>query len=91
MERVRVLVKGTVQGVGFRWSTRRIAATLGLGGWVRNTAEGNVEIEAMGDADRIEDLLRWCAQGPEGARVSAVDVLERGPIPPRHPGSFAIL
>jgi len=69
-----VRVRGLVQGVFYRASTCDRARELGLVGWVRNRADGSVELEAEGPAERIEQLVAWCRSGPPGARVSGVDV-----------------
>lgn len=66
------LVKGTVQGVFFRASTQRRAEQLGIGGWVRNTAEGHVEVCVSGEADKVAEMLLWLHQGPIRARVTDV-------------------
>jgi acylphosphatase len=67
---LRILVSGRVQGVGFRYSCYVQARRLGLGGWVRNTPEGNVEIwlESSGQ-EQIETMLDWLRRGPPYARV----------------------
>jgi acylphosphatase len=52
-----ILYSGMVQGVGFRYTTQRIAASLGLKGWVRNLRDGQVEILAEGKKDKIEALM----------------------------------
>ena len=69
---VHFLIRGRVQGVGFRWFVHREAAELGLRGWVRNTEAGEVEIVAAGDAEAIEDLRAELRQGSRGSRVDAV-------------------
>ena len=66
------LVKGRVQGVGFRWFVHREAAELGLRGWVRNTDAGEVEIVAAGDPDLIGELRTELHKGSRGSRVDAV-------------------
>jgi acylphosphatase len=66
------LVKGRVQGVGFRWFVHREAAEIGLRGWVRNTDDGNVEVLAAGEPDQLEDLQLALAKGSRGSRVDAV-------------------
>lgn len=68
------LVKGRVQGVGFRWFVHREAAPLGLHGWVRNTEDGHVEVLAAGDADALADLAGALRKGSRGSRVDAVVV-----------------
>jgi acylphosphatase len=72
--RVRARVRGLVQGVFYRASTCDRAAELGLVGWVRNCADGSVELEAEGPRDRVEQLVAWCRRGPPGASVTGVDV-----------------
>lgn len=79
-ERIQIVIKGRVQGVGFRYAIQRKAAELGLKGWVRNTSEGAVEAEAHGPADRLEKFLEWCHRGPASARVEVVEIKVREPI-----------
>jgi acylphosphatase len=67
--RVRLLVSGRVQGVGFREFTRRTAQRLGVGGWVRNLAGGGVEVVADGDRPVLEALVNAVRGGPPGAFV----------------------
>jgi acylphosphatase len=66
------LVKGRVQGVGFRWFVQREAAEIGLKGWVRNTDEGHVEIVAAGDPKDLAELKDELRKGSRGSRVDAV-------------------
>ncbi len=66
------LVRGRVQGVGFRWFVHREAAELGLRGWVRNTDSGEVEIVAAGDAEAMAELNDALHKGSRGSRVDAV-------------------
>jgi acylphosphatase len=67
------LVKGRVQGVGFRWFVHREAAALGLKGWVRNTEDGKVEVMASGDAEELAELRIALKRGSRGSRVDAVE------------------
>jgi acylphosphatase len=67
------LVKGRVQGVGFRWFVQREAAELGLRGWVRNTPDGDVEVLAAGEPDQLKDLLLALGKGSRGSRVDEVE------------------
>jgi len=70
--RLRAVVRGRVQGVGFRYFTQREAAALGLCGYVRNARDGSVEIVAEGDPRRLEALLALLHQGPRSAHVETV-------------------
>ena len=74
MRRVRALVTGRVQGVSYRASTASEARRLRLTGWVRNLADGSVELEAEGPDDVVAQLIDWCHRGPPAARVAAVTV-----------------
>lgn len=69
---VRLIIKGSVQGVGYRWWAVGEARRLGLDGWARNRADGSVEILAIGPAPAIAALARACAEGPPAARVASV-------------------
>jgi acylphosphatase len=66
-------VHGDVQGVGFRYHVMRSANALGLRGWVRNVADGSVELVAEGPRPALDSLLEATRQGPRLARVSGVD------------------
>jgi acylphosphatase len=66
------LVKGRVQGVGFRWFVHREAAEIGLRGWVRNTDDGDVEVLAAGEPEQLKDLITALAKGSRGSRVDEV-------------------
>lgn len=72
MPAARFVVRGKVQGVWFRASTRDEAVRLGLQGHARNLADGSVEVLAMGDAEAIDALERWLHLGPPLARVDGV-------------------
>ena len=75
----RFLVSGRVQGVGYRYFTQEAAMIEGLSGWVRNLADGSVEVFAEGEAEAVERFSRLLAQGPSLARVERVDVDEEPP------------
>ncbi len=66
------LVKGRVQGVGFRWFVHREAAEIGLNGWVRNTDAGHVEIVASGTQQQLAELRAALEKGSRGSRVDSV-------------------
>jgi acylphosphatase len=70
---VHLVVRGRVQGVGFRYFVLRRAESLGLAGWVRNRPDGAVEAEAEGPRTALERLIEAVGNGPSGARVVAVD------------------
>jgi acylphosphatase len=78
---VFVRISGRVQHVGFRWFVERRASELGLGGWVRNAADGSVEVAACGASAQVERLLEALRRGPSQARVQSVEIEER-PAPP---------
>ena len=71
----QVVIRGRVQGVGFRYWTTRQAIRLGLAGWVRNRHDGSVEAMFAGPGDVVADMIARCRQGPEAARVDAVENL----------------
>jgi acylphosphatase len=73
MPRARYLVRGRVQGVGFRWFVVRLAERLDLGGAVRNLPNGTVEVMAEGGAAALAELEQGLRQGPRLARVDGVD------------------
>jgi acylphosphatase len=75
----RVLVGGDVQGVFFRDSCAREARRNGVAGWVCNRADGRVEAWFEGDARAVENMVRWCRQGPPRARVESIEVTEESP------------
>ena len=70
------LVKGRVQGVGFRWFVHQEAGELGLRGWVRNTDQGHVEIVAAGKPEELAELKDALRKGSRGSRVDAVEEQE---------------
>ena len=75
----RYLVRGRVQGVGFRWFVEREAHILGIAGWVRNNHDGSVEILAQGTRDQLSGLHSRLREGPRAARVDAVEVSDENP------------
>lgn len=77
--RLRILVSGRVQGIGYRNYVRRRAEGLGIGGWVRNLSDGTVEVLAEGESDKVEQLLDVCSRGPPLAKVSNVEVRRETP------------
>jgi acylphosphatase len=77
--RRRVVVHGRVQGVFFRDTTRRLAQQHGVAGWVANRWDGAVEALFEGEEEAVERLVRFCHEGPRGAQVEAVDVVDEEP------------
>lgn len=74
MKQLHLVVRGRVQGVFFRASTQREARRLGLTGWVKNRADGAVEMLAEGEESALKQLQLWAERGPSAARVDDVQV-----------------
>ncbi len=72
--RAHVYISGKVQGVFFRSSTEEKAFELGIKGWVRNLRDGRVEAVFEGEKEKVEEMLRWCHEGPPYARVANVEI-----------------
>ncbi len=85
----RWLVRGRVQGVGFRWFVQREATALGLCGWVRNLDDGRVEVFSQGDSAVLDALQGRLWQGPRWAEVRDVEPIEVPAVSRTH--SFQIL
>jgi acylphosphatase len=77
--RRRVIVHGRVQGVFFRDSARQRAQSRGVSGWVRNNPDGTLEAVFEGGSDDVDAMVRFCQQGPRGASVERVEVVEEEP------------
>jgi acylphosphatase len=78
--RRRVVVSGRVQGVGFRAAVSRHARTRGVAGWVRNLPSGQVEAVFEGDEAAVAGMVRFCNDGPPGAVVADVDIVDELPV-----------
>ncbi len=76
---IEATVSGLVQGVGFRWFVRREADGLGVAGWVANLPDGSVQVVAEGPDAAVEALLDALREGPPGAWVKGVAVVDRPP------------
>jgi|Deesub1362B_J571_1020462.scaffolds.fasta_scaffold00131_31 acylphosphatase len=76
MKRLEIYVSGVVQGVGFRYFTKRVAKELGLKGYVMNLPDGRVYINVEGDEGRLEKFLSAIKEGPPMAIVKGVEVKE---------------
>lgn len=72
--RAHILVQGRVQGVFFRDHTQKWASSLGVSGWVKNLANGQVEILVEGEKDKIKDLIELVRKGPPMSRVEGLDI-----------------
>jgi acylphosphatase len=72
----RLVVRGRVQGVGFRYSMVQEARELGLRGWVRNRRDGTVEAVIHGARDVVQHLVEWAERGPDGAHVTGVEITD---------------
>jgi acylphosphatase len=72
---LHVVVRGRVQGVGFRWFVREAGRRADVAGWVRNHPDGSVEVAAEGTDSALESMRRALAHGPPGALVSSVEDL----------------
>ena len=84
----RYVIAGRVQGVGFRWFTHDAAARTGVHGWVRNLADGSVEVMAEGDQAAVDHLEAAIRRGPSSARVERFDMEELAPT--GRPAGFEI-
>jgi acylphosphatase len=74
-----VIIRGRVQGVGYRAWTEVTAVERGIEGWVRNRRDGSVEALFGGEADEVAAMIAQCRRGPPGARVEAIDQREATP------------
>lgn len=76
MTRLHLVLRGRVQGVGFRWFVREAARNAQLSGWVRNRQDGAVEIEAEGPTAALDSFRKLVVRGPDGAVVTSVDEVD---------------
>lgn len=70
---VKIIIKGHVQGVGFRYATLQKARQLTIKGFVKNQVNGTVCIEACAEENRLNSFIKWCYDGPSHARVHQID------------------
>jgi len=73
LTRLHVLIRGRVQGVGFRWFALETAESLGLAGWVKNRADGSVEAEAEGPVEALNEFEKRLRTGNPSARVDEIE------------------
>jgi acylphosphatase len=78
-KRVRVIVAGDVQGVGFRWYCREEAMSREVSGFVRNLGDGRVEATFEGEPSQVDAMVEWCHHGPRSADVDHLEVEEEWP------------
>ena len=72
---VRLMIRGRVQGVSYRWWTVGAATQRGLNGWVRNRRDGSVEVLVSGPMAAVDDLIEACRRGPPAARVTDIEII----------------
>jgi len=77
MKCFRAIIKGNVQGVGFRFNTMREANHLSIGGWVKNLPDNTVEVFAEGSEENITKFLEFLKKGPIGSRITKVLIEEK--------------
>lgn len=78
---LRITIDGAVQGVGFRYSLKKEALSLGLDGWVKNNADGSVTALVQGPRQMVLGLVDWSRKGPPMSMVTSVDISEK-PVDP---------
>ena len=88
MKQWNITVTGKVQGVHFRASTKAVADQLGVKGYVVNQTDGSVFLEAVGDHFGLESIKEWCWEGPDGAAVDEVKIVE---VEPKTYHNFEVL
>jgi acylphosphatase len=72
IKQLHLIIKGKVQGVYYRQSTKQKAEELGIFGYVKNLVSGDVEIMAQGEEEKLNSLLDWCRRGPQMAKVTNI-------------------
>ena len=73
MQRVHIIIHGSVQGVFFRANAKKIADSLGLNGYAKNMDDGTMEVVAQGPIEKLKELIEYCKKGPEMSKVSKID------------------
>ncbi len=81
MPTIHLLIKGKVQGVFYRATSKKIADKLNLTGWIKNTINNNVEATVTGDEERLQQFINWCKNGPEKAEVEDVVMTKKPETP----------
>lgn len=71
-----LIISGRVQGVGFRYFTKKNAESLGVNGWVKNLANGDVETVIQGEEDRVKEMISYLKSGPVPAKVETIEEVD---------------
>ncbi len=79
MKQAHLIIKGIVQGVSFRYYTRKKATELNIVGFVKNKKDGTVEVLAQGREEELKRFIAWCKEGPEMATVKDLDIIWEKP------------
>jgi acylphosphatase len=79
-QRVKLIVTGQVQGIGYRWFVQQEAMQEKLSGWVRNRPDGTVELEAEGDSDRMDQFINALRSAHPNARVDHIEIQRLEPL-----------
>ena len=74
--RLDLVIEGMVQGVGFRYSAKKKAESLGIRGSVLNLRDGSVFVTAQGEKEAMDNFVRWCYKGPPGAIVRNIEKVQ---------------
>ncbi len=82
--RLRIFISGIVQGVGFRYYTKRVADSYGLSGWVRNLTDGRVEVLVEGDEELLCHFVKDLWRGPTASRVDKLEIIKEEADGPLH-------
>jgi len=70
---LHAIIKGIVQGVGYRYFTRNVASRMGIKGWVKNLSDGSVEVMAEADENKLKEFLKYLYEGPPLSKVEKID------------------
>jgi acylphosphatase len=87
MKTVSLMITGTVQGVFYRASAKKVAKELHISGWIKNIKQGAVEAVVSGEDNALQQFIDWCRKGPENAEVEHVQISE---LPPAKFDGFEI-
>jgi len=80
LKSVFLIISGRVQGVGFRYFAKYKADEIGITGWVKNTPDGKLEIEASGDSENLQTFIDWMKIGPSRAVIKTANISEITPV-----------